>query len=146
MIALGKETKKLKYGGKPDPIWMAKITFTLELSYQKQNSSSLDNTESILINLVRDIGLDISKNKLYAVDWGDGEYEVVENFNADRLNHEYRPKSNSIFRNSRIVSEYNVILYLKVKRGEMYPTEKIVGNIDNGYKIVTKNIVFADRI
>ena len=144
--------RPILFGGKPDVIWLAHMVFVLKIRfpYNQENTASVrrrsrreitENIKSVTLNVQRDLGIDLSKNDIVAINWGDSS-ELDYVISTANKNHTYSMNNSSDLDNN--TSEFEVKVYVRNDKPTYYPFAKYDDN-PNGYSVETSGIKFAER-
>ena len=140
--------RPILFGGKPEVIWLAHMVFVLKIRFPYNQNAVIqrqrdvaENIKSVTLNVQRDLGIDLSKNDIVAIDWGDSS-ELDYVISTANKNHTYSIGNSSDLRNNS--SEYEVKIYVRNDKPTYYPFEKYNDN-PNGYSIKTSGIRFAEK-
>lgn len=140
--------RPILFGGKPEVIWLAHMVFILKIRFPYNQGKTIlkhkdisENIKFVTLNVQRDLGIDLSKNDIVAINWGDSiELDYV--ISTANKNHTYSINNSSDLTNN--TSEYEVKVYVRNDKPTYYPFTKYDDN-PNGYSIETSGIKFAER-
>lgn len=143
--------RPILFGGKPEVIWLAHMVFILKIRFPyNQDGDSVrkrtrrgvaENVRSVTLNVQRDLGIDLSKNDIVAIDWGDSS-ELDYVISTANKNHTYSISNSSDLTSN--TSEFEVKIYVRNDKPTYYPFTKYDDN-PNGYSIETSGIKFTER-
>lgn len=140
--------RPILFGGKPEVIWLAHMVFVLKIRFPYNQGAVIrkykdvaENVKSVTVNIQRDLGIDLSKNNIVAINWGDSN-ELDYVIGSPNKNHTYTISNSNDLENN--TSEYEVKVYVRNDKPTYYPFEKYDDN-PNGYSIKTSGIKFAER-